>query len=104
VEGDGEEAVALAGKLRPEVVIMDLNLRKLNGIVATRQIIHHLSDIKVIGLSFHDKKEMRVPMIEAGAVDILRKTGGTAKSIKPSVPPVQISYTTPENVSELSSR
>jgi DNA-binding NarL/FixJ family response regulator len=29
--GDGEEAVALAGKLKADVVIMDLNLRKLNG-------------------------------------------------------------------------
>ncbi|MEO8325265.1 MAG: response regulator, partial [Nitrospirota bacterium] len=77
--GDGEEAVALAGELRPDVVIMDLNLRNLNGIEATRQITRHLPDIKVIGLSFNDAKEMREAMIEAGAVDLLRKTGGTAE-------------------------
>ncbi|MEO6202043.1 MAG: PAS domain S-box protein [Nitrospirales bacterium] len=77
--GDGEEAVVLAGELRPDVVIMDLNLRNLNGIEATRQITRHLPDIKVIGLSFNDAKEMREAMIEAGAVDLLRKTGGTAE-------------------------
>lgn len=76
---DGEEAVALAGDLMPDVVIMDLNLQKLNGIEATRQISHHLPDIKVIGLSFNDAKEIRAAMIEAGAVDLLRKTGGTTE-------------------------
>jgi CheY-like chemotaxis protein len=72
---DGEEAVVLAARLMPDVVIMDNNMPKLNGIEATRQIRRALPAIQVIGLSMHDGKEIRAAMLEAGAVDYLQKTG-----------------------------
>ena len=72
---DGAEAVVLAARLMPDVVIMDNNMPKLNGIEATRQIRRALPAIQVIGLSMHDGKEIRAAMLEAGAVDYLQKTG-----------------------------
>jgi DNA-binding NarL/FixJ family response regulator len=52
-----------------------VNMPKLNGIEATRQIIRQSPDKKIIGLSFHDGREVRAAMLEAGAVDYLTKNG-----------------------------
>lgn len=72
---DGLEAVALATRLMPDVVVMDNNMPKLNGIEATRQICRELPAIKVIGLSMNDAKEIRAAMLEAGAIEYLQKNG-----------------------------
>jgi CheY-like chemotaxis protein len=77
--GDGEEAVAMAERLMPHVVVMDLNMPKLNGIEATRRIMRDWPDIKVIGLSINDELEMRRAMINAGAVASLQKTGAATE-------------------------
>ena len=49
--GDGRTAVQLARELQPSVVVMDIAMPNLNGIEATRQIVHELPDVKVIALS-----------------------------------------------------
>ncbi len=72
---DGEEAVSVSARLQPDVVVMDNNMPKLNGIEATRQICREWPSIKVIGLSMHDEKEIRAAMLAAGAVDYLQKNG-----------------------------
>ncbi|HNP28675.1 MAG TPA: PAS domain S-box protein [Nitrospirales bacterium] len=72
---DGEEALLLVPQLQPDVVIMDNNMPKLNGIEATRQISREWPAIKVIGLSMHDEKEIRAAMLDAGAVEYLQKNG-----------------------------
>lgn len=61
----------LAHQLRPDVIIMDVNMPRVNGIVATRHLVCELPDIKVIGLSY-DSSTAKV-MIEAGAVIQLDK-------------------------------
>jgi len=70
---NGQEAVELARKLHPDVIIMDVNMPKLNGIDATRQIVRESSAVKVIGLTVNDEKEMCESMLKAGAVDYLKK-------------------------------
>jgi DNA-binding NarL/FixJ family response regulator len=70
---DGHQAVQLAGQLRPDLVIMDISMPKLNGIEATRQIMADLPDTKIIALSMHSDKRFLVEMFQAGAVGYLLK-------------------------------
>ena len=70
---DGLEAVLQAGKLRPTVVLMDVNLPKMDGIAATREIKTKHPEIVVVGLTFRDEDYIRYAMCKAGAIDIVAK-------------------------------
>lgn len=71
--GDGEEAVRLVDRLRPAVVVMDLNLPKLDGVEATRRIKLRHPETIVIGLSVNPTKENEEAIKRAGAVGLLSK-------------------------------
>jgi two-component system, NarL family, response regulator NreC len=71
--GNGRQAVAVAGKLKPEVVVMDVAMPDLNGIEATRQIKAANPGVKVIGLSMHADERFIVGMLQAGASGYLLK-------------------------------
>ena len=75
--GDGEMAVRLAQKLRPDIVLMDLSMPKLSGIDATRAIREKQPRVQVIGLSMFDEGERAQSMYDAGAYAYLAKTGPT---------------------------
>jgi len=70
---DGEEAVALAQEFHPDVVLMDVNMPKLNGIEATRRIKQACPDIAVIGLSVATSPQIVDAMQDAGADILLPK-------------------------------
>lgn len=72
---DGQAAVELTRQLRPDVVIMDLAMPRMNGIQATRLISDEFPEIRVIGLSMHEKEDMAAAMRDAGAVAYLTKGG-----------------------------
>jgi len=72
---DGYAAVRLAERLRPEVVLMDVNMPGLDGVEATRRITREDSGIKVIGLSVHCLEFYARRMLEAGANAYLLKDG-----------------------------
>lgn len=72
---DGQEAVVLTRQLQPDVVIMDVSLREMNGVEATRAIHSELPATQVIGLSMYDEADKGPAMREAGAVDYLSKLG-----------------------------
>ena len=74
---DGEKAVELALALRPDVVVMDVFMPRMNGIEATRRIVERLPGTRVIGLSMHQGDEMAESMKRAGASDYLSKDGPT---------------------------
>ncbi len=63
----GREAVLLAKKLRPDIVLMDVTMPDLNGVEATRQINAEVPEVKVIGLSMHSRREFVEGMLQAGA-------------------------------------
>ncbi len=70
---DGLTTVDLARELRPDVIVMDIAMPKLNGIEATRQIAKELPDVNVIALSMHSSNKYVREMFRAGAKGYLLK-------------------------------
>ena len=70
---DGEEAVRLARKMRPDVVLMDLLLPKLDGIAATETIRRELPDTQVVALTSVLEDVSVVGAVKAGAIGYLMK-------------------------------
>lgn len=70
---DGEEAVELANKLQPGVVIMDISMPKLSGIEATKQIKALRPDTAVLILTAYDYDQYIFALLEAGAAGYLLK-------------------------------
>jgi DNA-binding NarL/FixJ family response regulator len=64
---DGEEAINLAETLRPDVVLIDVQMPKVDGIAATKEITHRLPGIYVVVLSSFDQDEYIYKCIQAGA-------------------------------------
>lgn len=79
--GDGETAVNLALELRPDVVVMDVSMPRMNGIEATRVIGQRLPFVRVVGMSMHERDEMASAMMEAGAVAYVTKGGPSEQLI-----------------------
>jgi len=71
---DGEEAVKLATKLIPDVVIMDISMPNLNGLEATRQIKASCPTIAILILTVHDDNEHIFSILQAGAGGYLTKS------------------------------
>jgi len=69
----GRQAVELARKLRPAVVVMDIAMPLLNGFEATRQILHAAPGTKVLVLSAHSDDEYVAQMAAVGASGYLVK-------------------------------
>ncbi len=76
---DGEEAVRLAGELRPDVVVMDVRLPVLTGLEATRLITTNFPGVRVMVLSAYDSEAYVFPLLEAGASGYLLKTASGAE-------------------------
>ena len=64
---DGEEAVQLAKTLRPNVVVMDCALPRVNGLIATRRILEDNRNVAVLMLSMHSEDTWVRQALEAGA-------------------------------------
>ena len=70
---DGLEALELAGELRPDIVLMDVTMPRMNGIIATEKIVSKFPDIKVIVLSMHSDRRFIAETLKAGARGYLLK-------------------------------
>jgi DNA-binding NarL/FixJ family response regulator len=70
---NGEEAISKVAKLHPAVVVMDVNLPKLDGIAATREIKAKYPNIVVIGLTVAAEDYVLYAMLKAGASEVLKK-------------------------------
>jgi DNA-binding NarL/FixJ family response regulator len=71
---DGEEAVRLAGKLRPRVIVMDCALPGMDGMDATRRIRQQYPEIAVIMLTMHSEDTWVRRALEAGANGYILKS------------------------------
>lgn len=79
--GDGEEAVRMAMQLKPDVIVMDISLPKLNGIEATRQIKASQPSAIVLVLTAYDYEQYIFPLLEAGAAGYLLKDVSSSELI-----------------------
>lgn len=104
---DGEEAVQRALALQPDVVLMDILMPVLNGVEATRRLKQALPDTKVICLSGQPGSDQTRAVLEAGAVQCVRKSMPfkdlvqTIRSVSPraSLPPSQPANVAPGDAS-----
>lgn len=70
---DGSAAVRLAAEMKPDIVLMDISMPKLNGIEATRQIVAQTRGIRVVILSMHTDRRFIAESLKAGARGYLLK-------------------------------
>lgn len=73
---DGAEAIECAGKLLPDIVLMDISMPKTNGLEATRVITEKYPQVKVLILTQHDNREYISPALQAGASGYVLKRSG----------------------------
>jgi len=79
---DGEEAVRLAHQHRPDVVLMDLRMPRLDGVGATRRILADLPSTHVIVLTTYADDDSVFAALEAGARGYLTKDAGAAEILR----------------------
>jgi signal transduction histidine kinase/ActR/RegA family two-component response regulator len=72
--GDGEQAIDLARQHRPDVVVMDTNMPRMDGVEATRRIAAEMPQVRVVGLSMHTEPDRIAALCAAGAVVHLSKS------------------------------
>ena len=77
--GNGEEAINLCRKVRPSVVLMDLQMPVLDGVAATRQLHQELPECRVIVLTTFDDDELVFDGLRAGALGYLLKDAPSEK-------------------------
>ena len=70
---DGEEALLYVDQLKPDVVLMDINMPKMDGVAATRHINNKYSDVAVVGITITADGYHQSAMRRAGAFDIISK-------------------------------
>lgn len=73
---DGAEALALAPRMHPDIVLMDIGMPVMGGIEATRTLITENPEIKVIALSTFSDRRIVMQMLDAGARGYIVKSAG----------------------------
>lgn len=79
---NGKTGVELALKLRPDIILMDLVMKEMDGIEATRQIIEQWPEAKVIIVTSFLDDEKVYPALEAGATSYMLKTSKASEIAK----------------------
>ncbi len=71
---DGREAVAVAERLKPDVVVMDLSMPEMDGREATRIILEKQIPTRILMLTMHAEEDYLMPALEAGVAGYLVKS------------------------------
>ena len=79
---DGVSAVEVTTEQQPDVIVMDASMPGLNGIEATRQILHHFPQARIICLSMHGESQFVTAMLESGASGYLLKDCASEELIR----------------------
>lgn len=80
--GSGEEAVELSKKLRPDIVIMDINLPGIDGIEATALIRKYAPGAKILAVSLHTQPSYAQKIMQKGASGYVTKSSGREEMVK----------------------
>jgi DNA-binding NarL/FixJ family response regulator len=70
---NGEEAIEIAKEKKPQVILMDVNMSPVNGFDATKLILRHSPDSKIIAVSMHTLPAYAKRMIQIGAMGYVTK-------------------------------
>jgi NarL family two-component system response regulator LiaR len=70
---DGAEAIQMAAKLHPDIILMDLKMPGIDGITATREILNLAPQTKIIALTSFSEQNMVQGALQAGAIGYLQK-------------------------------
>jgi DNA-binding NarL/FixJ family response regulator len=74
---NGQEAVEVARKLKPDVVILDMTMPELDGLEALREIKHALPNTEVVIFSAYHSEEVIEQLFDAGAKSYIQKSDGS---------------------------
>jgi DNA-binding NarL/FixJ family response regulator len=91
---NGSEAVEKAQELRPDLIILDINMPELNGLEAARRILHNDSAAKILVFTVHDSDQATQEVLAAGAHAYLSKSRAgqdllrTVQELLEDAPPV----------------
>ncbi|CAN5671150.1 MAG: response regulator transcription factor [Gemmatimonadetes bacterium] len=80
--GTGEEGVAVAERMKPHVVVMDLSMPGIGGLEATRRIAMLQQDTRVLVLTMHGEEEHLLPVLEAGGSGYVNKRSADEELIQ----------------------
>ena len=96
--GSGREALKLCRDVKPDVLLLDLDMPDMDGLEVTRQVADTIPDVRVLVLTMHGHEEYAVRILEAGGAgfavkgisqnelpDAIRKVAAGGKYISPSV-------------------
>jgi two-component system, NarL family, invasion response regulator UvrY len=78
----GEEAVSAAAQVRPDLILMDINLPGINGIEATRRILADRPEVKVALVSTYAADDLPSDAMECGAAGYLRKEDLSPRALR----------------------
>ncbi len=76
---DGEEVLALAAELKPDVILMDLRMPRMDGVEATRRLRERDPAVKVVVLTTYADDRSVIDALRAGALGYLTKDAGAAE-------------------------
>jgi len=71
--GDGVQALELVKDLQPDIVLLDVEMPRMNGMTVARQISAQYSNIKILALSAYDDRQYIMSMLDQGAAGYLVK-------------------------------
>lgn len=78
---NGAEAMQQVRALRPDVVLMDINLPDVSGFVVTEKLRHELPDVRVLIITMHESREYAVQIVRSGASGYLLKEAKPAEMV-----------------------
>jgi two-component system, NarL family, response regulator NreC len=79
---NGRDALRAVKNAAPDLVVMDVSMPEMNGIEATRQILHEQPEVKVLALSVHSDHNFVIEMLKAGASGYLLKDSAFSELIQ----------------------
>jgi len=74
--GSGEEFIHLLSTLRPDLVLMDIEMPQMNGLEAVRKSLEILPDLKIVAISAYSEEKYNTEMMKLGAKGFIPKSSG----------------------------